>query len=858
MSVDEAIPTTVQGTDPISGDGNSQATSVGTVAGAKEENNEQSTDNEAGDQKKKTVEQVEIEKEKIEQELEALKAEKVVGMIDAIEKNGQFHSHLIYLTNWQANAISKCQPSVKRMIEVFHGENKPRFIIHLVQSWGFYNSTKLVDRSQLGKGMSIGMEYDTPPFQNKGDDYTDMNQTMARLTHFVTRVILPLAERTNALILCNAVSDECILTETLMKVLKANASRWDGGPMPFTVIKIMNEVDVLYKKEKATMKGFEEDLYRKELIKPEKGETACIVNWMGFMKQSKNWKRRHAKIKQHFDKVVEKEKGTENKNDWWRGHDLDWSLGNLIVVEGLDKCGMSNTFKRNYGPANVLITSILDTYGKIPTLAVKTGATPRKRQECYGDEMDLMGWDYLVNRVNSETHVICLDVRKPICLDQKVKKITTSDGENTGTTNDIPTDKHHEVGTPAEFDKSAENSNGTTESQAFTKAAFGEFPKHENLDCCALSRLGSWMKTKDFRGKVEKEDQRNKSKTLNQLLNEEAILRNKDCEDFGEKESDEEEQCENEEVSDSKRDEKCMEYAYHFVHEFRRQLGMKEFEIKYEHEITTNIQELLMSDLFHCKNIWQDEKQLENYIDRNILFKYHRPHSAVPFEGLKLLHSAWEYVDKTRVDATGYRIICTFLFILQLTLGFLITVLTALSQKDDRDFQTYILVTTLLLTAAVSIDSLLSPKLMWRQLRLASVELESLIWKYRAGVGAFDPGLDTLRHAEDNFDEAFRKWKKNLQNTLNNPGGTIIPQSTDGETLKTSALPRVLSHLIFQSKLTSSKPATNQGDNPVDNHHSYVLSKEYLEWRLDELLKIYRERLPSHVWSFFVSASASY
>lgn len=67
------------------------------------------------------------------------------------------------------------------------------------------------------------------------------------------------------------------------------------------------------------------------------------------------------------------------------------------------------------------------------------------------------------------------------------------------------------------------------------------------------------------------------------------------------------------------------------------------------------------------------------------------------------------------------------------------------------------LIVSLLLSAFVSIESLLSPRTMWRQLRKASVELESIIWKYRTCVGEFKVGLDTTRNAEDNLYKVRRR-----------------------------------------------------------------------------------------------------
>ncbi len=831
-------------------------------------------------------------KNKIEEELEALKAEKVDGMIDPIYLNGQFHSHLLYLTNWQANAISNNIPSVKRMVEIFHGKNnKPRFIIHLVQSWGFYRSTKLMHEDHFNKGMSIGIEHNTPPFKDD-DDYMEMHKTHARLNHFMCEVILPLAERTNALIICNAVADECILTETLINVLRMNASRWDGGPMPFTVVKIMNQVDCLYKKR--TRVNGNELMYMKDFEEDGDNKDKNFVDWMKFMKQSKSWKRRHEDVlKKHYENHLK----DRDKKDWWKGHDLDWSLGNIIVIEGLDKCE-DDTLEKNYGPANLFLTRILDTYGHIPTLAIKTGATPRDREKLKPDAIDLMGYPYLVNRVNSETHVLCLDVRKrkpelPVDVLPSIDKIYTDDD---------------------------------------MKSFFGEDPKKETLDCCALSFLGKTMKTKEDKegGIIYHDDDDDNDKKLNVEEKSSGWSKSKDSNHSDDDETSVEEknwmrnlspkyrtrslrrttsvilepvEPGEEEVAAtdrslkkristslglempnnndnnkkkkrqislkqlvqkyrdkgdhkeySERKDRCLHYAYAFTRYFRDQCcGKEKFDSRIPYCMATNIQQLLKSHLFHCVNIWESEKDLEAYIDERILFKYHRPQSIVPFEGLKLLESAWEYVDKTSTDADGYRKLCIALFLAQLILGVLITILTVAAlryekgseETDDiynKVYKDVTLVTTLLLTAIVSIDSLLTPKLMWRQLRLASVELESLIWKYRAGVGKFAPGLDTSRDAEDNFDNAFTRWKENLLNTLNNVGGTMIPQNI--KHLSTSALPACFTG-CKRREWTSSENV----DLYSDNHYSYVLSKDYLKWRYEKLLEIYQERLPKRVWS---------
>ena len=72
--------------------------------------------------------------------------------------------------------------------------------------------------------------------------------------------------------------------------------------------------------------------------------------WPQIMKQSNNWKFRHVEyLEDHFMKIKQEAsaqqendssgdvdiEGDNKKPTWWRGHDLSFSKGNLIVVEGI-------------------------------------------------------------------------------------------------------------------------------------------------------------------------------------------------------------------------------------------------------------------------------------------------------------------------------------------------------------------------------------------------------------------------------------------------------------------------------------------------------------------------------------------
>lgn len=272
---------------------------------------------------------------------------------------------LLYLTNIQAKAVAEDPKSIELMMQSFYGANpKPSLVINLAQSWGFYNSTTLTPESAMEGEWCKGIGHNSTPFETMKDD----DLAMLRIKEFMKNIILPLAEKTNAIIFCSAIEKDCVLTENLMDVLRMESSSYDKGNLPFTIVRYMNQTEVLYMKE---------NVNHEKLV------------WPQIMKQSKNWERRHTEFLQNFydksgeiqklkkegDKELNAEELSEKvqKLKWWRGHDLDFSKGHLIVVEGVDVVNK----KKDHAPSAILCNSIMRHIGHdVPSLVFKIGATP--------------------------------------------------------------------------------------------------------------------------------------------------------------------------------------------------------------------------------------------------------------------------------------------------------------------------------------------------------------------------------------------------------------------------------------------------------------------------------------------------
>ena len=116
---------------------------------------------------------------------------------------------------------------------------------------------------------------------------------------------------------------------------------------------------------------------------------------------------------------------------------------------------------------------------------------------------------------------------------------------------------------------------------------------------------------------------------------------------------------------------------------------------------------------------------------------------------------------------------------IQLILAFFITVFSVLLGSLGRDkgvakdvLQSATFITSLLLSAVVGLDSLFSPRKKWRNLRVASVSLESKIWKFRTRVGEFEDNM-AIASKEERLEVALRDWREEFMMSSNSVRGRI-------------------------------------------------------------------------------------
>jgi len=749
------------------------------------------------------------EQDRALENMKALAGKDIVETI--IGENGR-NINLLYLTNDQAREISQDENAIKFMIEKLCGKRKAYLIIDLVHSWGFRKSTRLMDKEIFKHKYNkfcAGLEYDTGPF----GDFDDELETLSQLDHFMERVLIPLAEETQAIIICNAVPDDCALSDSFLQTVMQMSSKWGGSP-PFAIIAALKCVDVLYKY-------------------PEKEEKKL---WPSIMEKSVTWKKRHGKGREG-KKNDSDDKGflkllfeLTNSPEERRGHDLSWGGRNILIVEGLDPDtliqqllekpdNIQSALKtaKNMSPFSSLMTSIIQNYGSdIPCVALKTGATVRSREEKVPRGIDTMSLQILFDRLCANSRVICLDIRK------------RDEAENT----------------PLQSMKDASMVEVYIEKEltkGFDVMWGGDKNRCESLDCSMLAFLKSIIDYDDkkftfLKSTIEYERDQNKNirkKCLEAYINE--LIDKSDKSKYTYLES---------KIN-------FLVISKIFAKEFFRNVARTSthllesdevnlFEDVFQQEIyqmAMYTRKLLTSDNFHGINIWSPT--IYDELHAIVLGEKGRNTSI---EGLKVLRDALNEINTADLSAGRFKWYCNMFILIKLFLSFMITTLSVWNSNPgwvkttadglgytETAVETFLqratLVSSLLFSVVVAVDAFIQPRKNWLVLRNAAVTLESTVWQFRMRVGEFKDNFRDHNAPEENLKKALFDWQSKLSERSSSIN-IMYKGLTDKD----------------KKKSMSCRPIT--GD---DDHYSFLKGDAYLTMRVEPLKEKYQSKIRSNV-----------
>ena len=257
-----------------------------------------------------------------DEDLSTIKAKTMYKMVEDVDEAKAGVKKLLFLSSKQADLIARDPSAIDKMLAIFVDNQQPRMVINLLPSM-----VRCWTRVRPPSG--------DPDGEREG---------LAALDRFMAEHIIPLAEKTHAIILCSAVQPFCVLSESLSRMLKLVRSRW-GSELPFTILSCTGQLPALYT---VTREG---------------------TTWREIRNLSRVWKKRE-KEGSFADAVKAKiEKNEKNKSPMNDDFDMDLDPNgtNFIIVD-------PTSSSANYDSYNGLVTEIVRKLAaELPSIAIQTG-----------------------------------------------------------------------------------------------------------------------------------------------------------------------------------------------------------------------------------------------------------------------------------------------------------------------------------------------------------------------------------------------------------------------------------------------------------------------------------------------------
>ena len=219
---------------------------------------------------------------------------------------------------------------------------------------------------------------------------------IAALDRFMAEHIIPLAEKTHAIILCSAVQPFCVLSESLSRMLNLVRSRW-GSELPFTILSCTGQLQALY-------------TVRRE-----------DTTWRDIRNLSRVWKKRE-KEGSFTDAVEAKISKNSAKNSLMNDDfdmDLDPNGTNFIIVD-------PTSSSAKYDSYNGLINEIVRKLAtELPSIAIQTG----KSKFSNLSETNASGIEVALSNMEVGIPVLLLDLTKRSVM--PVSPVQSAPGQST-------------------------------------------------------------------------------------------------------------------------------------------------------------------------------------------------------------------------------------------------------------------------------------------------------------------------------------------------------------------------------------------------------------------------------------------
>ena len=658
-------------------------------------------------------------KAKLETELQTIKASTMYEMVDDVNPT----TKVLFLTNEQAEIVSRTSDNLQRMLDtiVGGGGGKPKLVINLLPSGGFRTWLNAFKNAKDLEKTAPGCKEDQPPFLSSDDE----RAALMRLDQFMADVLIPLATRTNAIILCEGIGEHgCVLTSALTRMYGLTRSKWGVRP-PFSIVSMTCYTQWLY------------------------CNPAESAHWRIVREASKAWKQRDPKLLE----AVESKFKEQMVNDVLprTTNDLDPEATCLLIVDTLNVKNPKNHWMGDESSFNKLKTELMrHLSSNLPSLALRTGGGALLSSLSQLTQ-NAAGLGPAISALQSGVPLIFLDVRERRSSDPRVEQAKNRAAliEEAKSKEAKLCDKllaHEPPLANTLFISSlscmhdalkGDGDPATTGSRSSGRSV--ETPLHVAIKAAERQKENRRPRTPiSFDPKViNKQDELGRASDT-QIAEAAIWLANRyfsnalksDYPSFA--------------LNFCRYHSPKMPSVQNAFLAWKQCLKGEEISTTISHEALSAIygkrldahtaiyRTLLSSPHLHCTNIsdLHSAKQLIHAI-----VKLDRLPKENPIAGLLLLRSAWCEFDVAMLLASRYKFICKMLLASQLLVGWAIVFFGTLASDtilDAPDLKRTLLETVFMLSVIASIvlgiEGLLSAKARWYQLRASAGSLESIIW----------------------------------------------------------------------------------------------------------------------------------
>ena len=322
----------------------------------------------------------EYSRAKDDNDLDKLRAKAMYNLVEEIEVEG-VEKKLLFLTNAQAELITRTPGSIKRLLEAFEMP-EPRLVINLLYSQG-----TIADMlGQCDSGFVKNREYYGDGRVRNVHPWLSHEEALRaekKLDSFMSQVLVPIAAENNAVVVCDCLKGGCFLSSSFHRVMALQAGKWVGKP-PITVLSFSADLHALYRNP---------DL---------------LASWRTLKNKSKHWRKREV------DDLLP----LIHDDDFWSEYgraDLDGAGHNYIIVDGIHPTRRTWEDRRAFNKLKVEVVRHLmmpvSQGGKgLPSIAVKTGFSKRGGLEDAGKSSSSLA--FAIDCLESGQNLLFLDMRE--------------------------------------------------------------------------------------------------------------------------------------------------------------------------------------------------------------------------------------------------------------------------------------------------------------------------------------------------------------------------------------------------------------------------------------------------------------